>query len=78
MKDIEIEIQNRIHQDPEILSGKPVIRGTRIPVYAIIDSFGSGCSESEIVDDFPDLSIEDVRAALAFYLKEVAAYPISA
>jgi len=78
MIDVDREIQERIHSDPEILSGKPVLRGTRIPVYVIIDSFGSGSSEAEIVDDYPDLEIEDVRAALAYYLKEVAASPISA
>lgn len=69
MIDIDAAIQNRIHQDPEILCGKPVIRGTRIPVYVVIDLFSNGYSEAEIIDDFPDLYVEDVRAALAYYLR---------
>jgi uncharacterized protein (DUF433 family) len=77
MQDIDIEIHKRIHRAPEILGGKSVVRGTRIPVYVIIESFGNGCTEAEIVDDFPDLSVEDVRAALAYYVR-VMAKPISA
>lgn len=71
MNDIELEIRQRIFRDPEILAGKPVIRGTRIPVYVIIDRFWNGISEAEILDDYPSLSQEDVRAALAFHLREV-------
>jgi uncharacterized protein (DUF433 family) len=69
MYDIEQEIQARIVRDPEILKGKPVIRGTRIPVYVIIDLFWNGISEAEIVDDYPSLTLEDVRAALAYHLR---------
>jgi uncharacterized protein (DUF433 family) len=54
-----------------------VVRGTRITVYVINESFGNGCTEAEIVDDFPDLTVEDVRAALAYYVR-VMAEPISA
>ncbi len=71
MIDIEAEIKERIVCDPEILSGKPVIRGTRIPIYVIIDLFWNGVSESEIVDDYPDLTLLDVRSALAFHLRQV-------
>ncbi len=77
MIDVESEIKNRIVCDPEILRGKPVIRGTRIPVYAIIESIGNGSTEDEIVYDFPDLTVADVRAALAYYVRVMAA-PISA
>ena len=73
MIDIEQEIEKRIVCDPEILRGKPVIRGTRIPVYVIIESFGNGSTESEILYDFPDLTVEDVRAALAYYVRVMAA-----
>jgi uncharacterized protein (DUF433 family) len=69
MYDIEQEIQARIVRDPEILKGKPVIRGTRIPVYVIIDLFWNGISEAEIVDDYPSLTLEDVRAALTYHLR---------
>lgn len=69
MQDFDIEIQKRIHRDPEILGGKPVVRGTRIPVYVIIDLFSDGYSEAEIIEDYPDLKIEEVRAALAYFLR---------
>lgn len=77
MNHIEREIEKRIVRDPEILRGKPVVRGTRIPVYVIVESFGNGSTESEILEDFPDLTVEDVRAALAYYVRVMAA-PISA
>jgi uncharacterized protein (DUF433 family) len=72
MHDIEQEIQNRIVSDPRILSGKPVIRGTRISVAIIIDRLWNGVSETEIVEDYPSLSLEDVQAALAFHLRQTA------
>lgn len=73
MIDIEHEIETRIDVNPEILSGKPVIRGTRIPVYVIVDLFSNGISETEIIDDYPSLGNEDVRAALAFHLRKTSA-----
>ena len=47
-------------------SGKPCIKGTRITVYDVLEYLAGGMSEEEIVSDFPDLTREDVRAALAF------------
>jgi uncharacterized protein (DUF433 family) len=78
MHDIEQEIQERIVSDPEILSGKPVVRGTRISVGIIIDRLWNGVSEAEIVEDYPSLTLEDVRAALAFHLRQVAVSSASA
>lgn len=69
MEDIEREIENRIVSDPMILNGKPVVRGTRVSVEIIIDRLWSGVSEEEIVDDYPQLSLEDVRVALAYHLR---------
>jgi uncharacterized protein (DUF433 family) len=60
------EIDQHISINPGILLGKPVIRGTRIPVYLIVGFVESGHSPEEIVDDFPDLTLEDIQAALAF------------
>jgi uncharacterized protein (DUF433 family) len=71
MTEIEAVIKERIVCDPAILSGKPVIRGTRIPIYVTIDGFWNGVSESEIIDDYPDLTPLDVRAALAFHLRQI-------
>ncbi len=78
MYDIEQEIHRRIVCDPEILSGKPVVRGTRISVDIIIDRLWNGVAESEIVEDYPSLSLDDVRAALAFHLRQTAVTPASA
>lgn len=46
--------------------GQPTIRGLRITVYAILGYLAGGMTESEIVRDFPDLEIADIRAALAY------------
>jgi uncharacterized protein (DUF433 family) len=78
MYDIEQEIRERIVRDPRILSGKPVIRGTRISVDIIIDRLWNGISETEIVEDYPSLSLEDVQAALAFHLRQTAVSAASA
>jgi uncharacterized protein (DUF433 family) len=46
--------------------GKPVIRGTRIPVELILRKFGEGASEADLLDAYPDLTRDDVRAAMAY------------
>ena len=56
----------RITVDPEIMVGKPVFKGTRIPVYIILDLMGEGTPEEEIVKIYPDLSVKDMRAAIKF------------
>ena len=56
----------RISLDPEVRSGKPVIRGTRIAVSDILEYLAGGMSQDEILSDFPDLTVEDIRASLAF------------
>ena len=60
------ELLDRITLDPEVRSGKPVIRGTRITVADILEYLAGGMTPDEILADFPDLSPEDIRAALAF------------
>lgn len=57
---------NRIAADPEILGGKPIIRGTRISVEFILESMASGMSEEEILEDYPHLEREDIQAVLQF------------
>lgn len=51
---------------PDVRSGKPCIRGTRITVYDVLDWLASGMSEAEILSDFPSLQSEDIRAVLEF------------
>ncbi len=62
----------RVTHDPAILRGKPIIRGTRVPVYLIVDFVSNGVTPAQIVDDYPDLTLEDVEAALAFATRERA------
>ena len=58
--------RDRITIDPAKRSGKPCIRGLRISVCDVLDDLAGGMSEAEILEDFPDLERDDIRAALAF------------
>jgi uncharacterized protein (DUF433 family) len=60
---------DRIIIDPEVLSGKPVIKGTRIPVYLIIELLANGMTEKEILSQYPTLKKEDIKAALLYASK---------
>ncbi len=51
--------------EPGKRSGKPCIRGLRITVYDVLEYLASGMSEDEILEDFPELKREDIRACLA-------------
>jgi uncharacterized protein (DUF433 family) len=55
----------RVEIDPEIMGGKPVIRGTRIPVELILRKLGAGMSAEAVVADHPRLTLDDNRAAQA-------------
>jgi uncharacterized protein (DUF433 family) len=71
----------RIIVDPEILAGKPVIRGTRIAAELILQLLAAGQSENEILANYPGLTREDILACLSYasYLAhEFKAYPIPA
>lgn len=52
--------------NPEIMGGKPVIRGTRILVELVLRKLGAGLTPDAIVSDHPHLTLEDIRAAQAF------------
>ena len=58
--------QDRITIDPRIRSGKPCIKGTRIAVADVLDYLGGGMTAAQILDDFPDLTAEDIQACLTF------------
>jgi uncharacterized protein (DUF433 family) len=66
------EIATRVTRNPGIYRGKPIIRGTRMPVDLIIDFLNNGATPEEIVDDYPDLTLADVEAAIAFTESEKA------
>ncbi|MFN6513160.1 MAG: DUF433 domain-containing protein [Nostoc sp. CreGUA01] len=58
--------QERITIDPRIRSGKPCIKGTRITVTDVFDYLGGGMTISEVLDDFPDLTLTDIQACFAY------------
>jgi uncharacterized protein (DUF433 family) len=74
----EKEVFGRISSDPDILHGKPCIRGTRIPVYLIVSLVAEGETVENIIKDYPSLTPEDIKAALRYAAKlsEYEAYAI--
>lgn len=60
------DFTERIVVDPKILTGKPVIRGTRIPVSLILNLIAFGGTFASIVEDYPILTEEDIRAAILY------------
>jgi len=60
---------NRIEVDVGKLAGKPVIKGTRIPVYLIVELIAAGMKPEEIIKEYPELTLEDVKAALTYAAK---------
>ncbi len=57
---------DRIEVNPDIMTGKPVVRGTRITVESILRKLAAGITPEAIVADHPKLTTEDIRAAQAF------------
>ncbi|MEW6776101.1 MAG: DUF433 domain-containing protein [Bdellovibrionota bacterium] len=57
---------DRISIDPNICFGKPCIRGTRIWVSLLLDSLAGGLTEKELLEEYPQLTHEDVLAAIAY------------
>ena len=63
---------NLIEVNPEVMLGKPVIRGTRIPVELIIRKLSEGATEADLLDAYPRLTPDGIRAALAFAADSLA------
>lgn len=62
----------RIEINPAVMLGKPVIRGTRIPVELILRKLSEGATESELLDAYPRLTKADIQAALAYAASTLA------
>lgn len=60
------ELLERIIVDPNICTGKPCVRGTRIYIAIILDALAEGLSPEQVVDNYPSLAIDDIRAAVAY------------
>ena len=60
------ELLRRITARPEVFNGKPIIRDMRIPVELVLSLLSQGASHDELMDDYPELEEEDIRACLAY------------
>lgn len=58
--------RDHIRVDPQILVGKPFVKGTRISVELVIDLLAAGWTEQQVLDSYPTLKADDVRACLAY------------
>ncbi len=73
-------LPERISVDPEVLAGKPVVRGTRIAVDLVIDLLAQGWTEADVLEGYPGLTREDIHACLAYasaVLKAERVYPLT-
>lgn len=64
----------RIAIEPGARGGRPCIRGLRIPVYDVLSMLADNMSEAEILEDFPELEAEDIRACLAYAAQREHSY----
>jgi uncharacterized protein (DUF433 family) len=68
-----IDWRTRIAVNPQVLVGKPTVRGLRISVEQVLTSLANGVPEAELLSDYPDLEPADIRACLAYAAESVAA-----
>ena len=66
---------NRIAVNPEVMLGKPVIRGTRITVELLLRKLSEGATEAELLEAYPHLTGDDIKAAIAYAADTVAREP---
>lgn len=69
---MEQKLLDRIEINPKVMLGKPVIKGTRIPVELILRKLSEGATVEELLDAYPHLSREDIQAALAYAAEALA------
>ena len=72
--------KDRIHLDPGVLVGKPVVRGTRLAVDFVVGLLAEGWSEDDLLRNYPGLTREDIRACLAYAAAKLEAervYPLA-
>lgn len=67
-----MNLSQHIDINPQVMSGRPVIRGTRIPVELILRKLGEGISEKDLLDAYPRLTREDIRAAMTYAAETIA------
>jgi uncharacterized protein (DUF433 family) len=74
----EDQLLRRITADPGIFDGKPIVRGMRISVESILSLLAQGVKPEDILDDYPDLEPDDIRACLAYAHAVIARDSLSA
>ena len=67
-----MKLAERIEANPEVMLGKPVISGTRVPVELILRRISEGATEEDLLASYPHLTRDDVRAAVAFAADTIA------
>ena len=72
MVDMSDIIRERIEINPQVMLGKPVIRGTRIMVELILRKLSEGATETDLLEAYPKLTRQDIRAALAYATSTVS------
>jgi uncharacterized protein (DUF433 family) len=79
-QETKMDWSERIILDPDILVGKPVIKGSRLSVEFIIDLMAQGWSETDLIQNYPGLTSKDIQACLAYasmILKIEKVYPFN-
>ena len=67
-----MELAKKIESNPSIMSGKPVIKGTRITVELIVRKLGEGATVDDLLDGYPNLKRDDIQAALIYAAESLA------
>ena len=65
-------VTDRIEVNPNVMLGKPVVRGTRIPVELILRKLSEGASTADLLDAYPRLTVEDIHACMGYAADMVA------
>ena len=63
------QLLSRVHVNPNVCSGRPYIRGTRLSIAVILDALSEGLTPQEVLDHYPDLVADDLRAAVNYACK---------
>jgi len=74
---MKVNWKDHIVSTPDVIRGKPRIKGTRIPVSLVLGYFAAGNTAEEIIDEFPDLSKDHIAACLD-YARELAEFEVAA
>jgi uncharacterized protein (DUF433 family) len=65
-------MHERVVIDPKVMQGKPVIRGTRVPVELLLRKLGEGAAVEDLLDAYPQLTRQDIQAALAYAAESIS------